>query len=177
MLPYMRAWNEKYKDHGLVVIGVHSPELAFEKKLSNVEQAVQDLVITYPVAVDSGLDIWKAFDNEYWPAHYFVDQQGNIRYDHFGQGEYDKSERVIQTLLAEAGYHDVPSGVVNPQATGVQDAADSRDLKSPETYIGYKQAENFISGPLAYNVSRVYDISAGLELNQLGVGWDMDGWR
>jgi Thioredoxin like C-terminal domain len=86
------------------------------------------LGITYPVAVDSNLEIWKAFDNEYWPAHYFVDQQANIRYHHFGEGEYNKSERVIQTLLAEAGYQDVPSGVVNPQATGVQDVADSRDL-------------------------------------------------
>jgi hypothetical protein len=115
---------------------------------------VHDLGITYPVAVDSDLQIWQAFDNEYWPAHYFIDGQGEIRYHHFGEGEYDKSERVIQTLLAEAGYRDVPSGVVNPQSTGVQGAADSGDLQSPETYIGYERAANFVSAPLTHDQPR-----------------------
>jgi thiol-disulfide isomerase/thioredoxin len=117
-LPYIRAWNLKYKDHGLVVIGVYSPEFAFEKELSNVRRAVHDLDISYLVAVDSNLAIWQAFNDEYWPAHYFIDKQGRIRYHHFGGGEYDKSEGVIQTLLAEAGFRDVPLSIVNPGAGG-----------------------------------------------------------
>jgi thiol-disulfide isomerase/thioredoxin len=171
-LPYIRAWNEKYKDHGLVVIGVHSPEFAFEKQLGNVQRAVKDLDIAYPVAVDSNLQIWQAFNNEYWPAHYFIDGQGEIRYHHFGEGEYDKSERVIQTLLSEAGYQDVPSGLVNPQAKGAQGAADSSDLQSPETYVGYARAQNCVSAPaILDDLPGTYEISTALELNQ----WDLVG--
>jgi hypothetical protein len=126
-LPYIRAWNQKYKDYGLVVIGVHSPEFAFEKELGNVQRAVHDLGITYPVAVDSNLEIWQAFNNQYWPAHYFIDKQGRIRYHHFGEGEYDKSEHVIQTLLGETGYRDVSASSVDRGARGLQAAPDLAD--------------------------------------------------
>src|SRR5215475_3331189 len=136
-LPYIRAWAEKYKDHGLVVLGVHAPEFAFEKDPANVKKAVHDLGVTYPVALDSNLAIWQAFNNEYWPAHYFIDAEGRIRAHHFGEGEYDTSERTIQTLLKEAGYSDVPGGIVNPDASGAAAASDTGDVQSPETYVGY----------------------------------------
>lgn len=168
-LPYIRAWNQKYKDHGLVVIGVHSPEFAFEKDLSNVRRAVHDLGITYPVAVDSNLEIWQAFNNEYWPAHYLIDKQGRIRYHHFGEGEYDKSEGVIQALLAEAGFRDVPLSIVNPTASGSQGAPDLGDLQSPETYIGSARRENFVSESPANKASQIYETSASLERNQWGL--------
>ncbi len=106
-IPYVRAWAEKYKDQGLVVIGVHAPEFAFERNIDNVKKAVADLRITYPVAIDNDYAIWRAFQNEYWPAHYFIDAQGRIRHHHFGEGDYDGSEQVIQQLLAEAGKTDV----------------------------------------------------------------------
>ena len=133
----------------------------------NVQRAVQDLGITYPVAVDSNLEIWRAFDNEYWPAHYFIDKQGRIRYHHFGEGEYDKSESVIQALLAEAGYSEVPHSIVNPAASGAQDAPDLGDLESPETYIGSAHRQNFVSEESAN--SQVYTTPANLERNQWGL--------
>ena len=144
-LPYVRAWAQKYQDHGLVVIGIHSPEFAFEKDEANVRRAVQALHITYPVAMDNDLKIWQAFNNEYWPAHYFIDAQGRIRGHQFGEGDYAHSERIIQQLLTEAGFADFPVGIVNPQEGGAGAAADIGDLQSPETYIGYGKAENFIS--------------------------------
>ena len=109
-LPYVRAWYEKYKDQGLVVIGVHAPEFAFEKDIDNVRRAVKDLGVDYPVAIDNDYAIWRAFDNQYWPAHYFIDAKGRIRYHHFGEGEYAESEAVIQQLLAEAGARSVAGG-------------------------------------------------------------------
>ena len=121
-IPYVRAWAEKYKDHGLVVIGVHTPEFAFERNVANVRTAIADLKITYPVAIDNEYKIWRAFDNEYWPAHYFIDAQGRIRYHHFGEGEYDESERVIQRLLTEAGNKDVPSGIADVNGSGAEAA-------------------------------------------------------
>ena len=105
-LPYLRGWADKYKDHGLVVIGVHAPEFAFEKDEANVRRAVRDLGVTYPVALDSNYAIWRAFDNQYWPAHYFIDAQERIRGHHFGEGDYEESERVLQQLLHEAGATD-----------------------------------------------------------------------
>jgi cytochrome c biogenesis protein CcdA/thiol-disulfide isomerase/thioredoxin len=171
-LPYVRAWADKYKDHGLVVIGVHSPEFAFEKDVGNVRRAARDLGVTYPVAVDSGLVIWQAFDNEYWPAHYFIDAEGRIRGHHFGEGDYAGSERIIQTLLKEAGVNDVPGGIVSPNARGVQQASDSRDMQSPETYIGFARAEGFVSGSFARNVPHVYTIPENLALNEWGLSGD-----
>ena len=168
-LPYIEAWAQKYKDHGLVVIGVHSPEFAFEKDTANVKKAVADLGVTYPVAVDSNLAIWQAFNNEYWPAHYFLDAQGRIRAHHFGEGEYDKSERVIQTLLKEAGYQNVPGGIVNPDAKGAFAAADENDMESPETYLGYGRGQNFASGPPTMDRPANYQTPYPLRPNQWGL--------
>lgn len=144
-IPYIRAWAEKYKDQGLVVIGVHAPEFAFEKQVGNVSKAVADLKVSYPVAVDNDYAIWRAFKNQYWPAHYFIDARGHIRHHHFGEGEYDASERVIQQLLTEAGTADVASGTVAVQAVGAQAASDQRDVQSPETYLGSARGEHFVS--------------------------------
>jgi cytochrome c biogenesis protein CcdA/thiol-disulfide isomerase/thioredoxin len=168
-LPYIEAWAQKYKDHGLVVLGVHSPEFAFEKDVANVKNALATLGITYPVAVDSNLAIWQAFNNEYWPAHYFVDAQGRIRAHHFGEGDYDKSERVIQTLLKEAGYKNVPGGIVNPDAKGAFAAADENDMDSPETYLGYGRGSNFASGPAYPEKVTNYQTPYPLQPNQWGL--------
>jgi cytochrome c biogenesis protein CcdA/thiol-disulfide isomerase/thioredoxin len=168
-LPYIRAWAEKYKDHGLVVIGVHAPEFAFEKDINNVRRAVHDLGVTYPVALDNDLKIWQAFNNEYWPAHYFIDAEGRIRHHHFGEGEYDESERVIQKLLKEAGYTNVPGGIVNPEASGALAAADNNEMQSPETYVGYARGENFASGEPTTDAPHVYATPATLALNQWGL--------
>lgn len=155
-LPYVEAWAEKYKDQGLVVIGVHAPEFAFEKNIANVKRAVADLGITYPVAVDNNYAIWRAFNNEYWPAHYFIDANGNVRHHHFGEGSYDRSERVIQQLLAEAGQKDIAKGIVSVSASGIE-AKPSESAKSPETYVGYRRAENFVSpGGAVRDVSHAY---------------------
>ncbi len=143
-LPYVEAWAKKYESHGLVVIGVHAPEFAFEKNIANVKRAASDLGITYPVAIDNNYAIWRAFNNEYWPAHYFIDANGNIRHHHFGEGNYDQSERIIQQLLAEAGQKNVATGTVSVAGTGVEARA-SEEVQSPETYIGYRRAENFAS--------------------------------
>jgi cytochrome c biogenesis protein CcdA/thiol-disulfide isomerase/thioredoxin len=147
-LPYVKAWAQKYKDQGLVVIGVHAPEFAFERNIDNVKKATHDLGVDYPVAIDNNYAIWRALNNQYWPAHYFVDAKGQIRYHHFGEGDYAESEKVIQQLLAEAGHADaskVAIGIANTSEQGVQAAADNADMQSPETYIGYQRAENFAS--------------------------------
>src|SRR5262245_24585458 len=129
-IPYVRAWAEKYGNQGLVVIGVHAPEFAFEKNIGNVEGAVSDLRIGYPVAVDNDYAIWRAFNNQYWPAHYFIDAQGRIRHHHFGEGDYDGSERVIQQLLAEAGKPQVARDLVAVNASGTEAAADMNQVRS-----------------------------------------------
>ena len=171
-IPYIRAWAEKYKDQGLVVIGVHAPEFAFERNIGNVKKAVSDLGIRYPVAIDNDYAIWRAFGNEYWPAHYFIDAQGRIRYHHFGEGEYDESERVIQQLLAEAGKTSVASGLVAVKATGAEAASDTIDSKSPETYIGFARAENFVSpGGVVQDAAKVYTVGTP-GLNQWGLSGD-----
>ncbi|WP_455269664.1 cytochrome c biogenesis protein DipZ [Rhizobium herbae] len=144
-VPYIRAWAEKYKDQGLVVIGVHAPEFAFEKKIDNVKKAIDEFQIGYPVAVDNDFNIWRAFQNSYWPALYIADANGQIRYHHFGEGEYDASEKVIQDLLAEAGSQEARNNIGAPEAKGAQSAADLNNLRSSETYLGYKRALNFAS--------------------------------
>ena len=170
-LPYVEGWAAKYKDAGLVVIGVHTPEFAFEKERSNVEQAVRDLKITYPVAIDSNYKIWQAFHNEYWPAHYFIDGKGQIRHHHFGEGEYDESERVIQELLKENGAKSLADGTVNVTATGAEAAPDSRNTGSPETYVGYKRAQHFASAQLfAQDTRMAYTPLPRLTLNQWALG-------
>ena len=170
-LPYVEAWSETYKNAGLVVIGVHTPEFAFEKEQSNVQKAVRGLKVNYAVAIDSDYKIWQAFNNQYWPAHYFIDGKGRIRYHHFGEGEYDESERVIQQLLEENGATSLSGGTINVSATGVEAAPAGDNVRSPETYIGYQRAENFASvQPLAEDSRKIYAPRARLSLNQWALG-------
>jgi len=170
-LPTVRAWAQKYKDHGLVVIGVHAPEFAFEKNLDNVRRAVRDLMITYPVAIDNDYAIWRAFDNEYWPADYLIDAMGRIREHHFGEGGYEDTERAIQQLLSQAGNHDVPTGYVSAQGNGVEAAANANELQSPETYIGYERAQNFASaGGAVQDTPHLYEAPQMLQRNQWALG-------
>ncbi len=169
-LPYTEGWAAKYKDAGLVVIGVHTPEFAFEKERSNVEKAVRDLKIDYPVAIDSDYKIWQAFNNEYWPAHYFIDGKGRIRYHHFGEGEYAESERVIQQLLKENGAQSLSEATLNVSANGVEAASDKADTGSPETYVGYHRAAHFASAePIGEDSRKVYTLQPRLSLNQWGL--------
>ena len=149
-LPHVRAWAEKYKNQGLVVIGVHTPEFAFEKNVDNVRRAAKDMRVDYPIAIDNDYAIWRAFKNEYWPALYFVDSQGHIRHHHFGEGEYDQSEMIIQQLLSEAGIGGIGHELVSVDAHGAEAAADWGSMKSPETYVGYERAENFASPAAQY---------------------------
>lgn len=167
-LPYVKAWAQKYKDSGLVVIGVHTPEFPFEKDPSNVQKAVHDLGVTYPVAMDNNNKIWNAFSNEYWPAHYFIDVNGKVRYHHFGEGGYDESERWIQELLKERNAQQpLPGGIVSVQAQGAEAAPDMDQVLSPETYVGYERAQHFASpGGLNQGDPQLYSIPAQLELNQ-----------
>jgi hypothetical protein len=168
----VRAWAAKYSAQGLVVIGVHTPEFAFEQDPDNVRRAVADLKIGYPVAIDNNYAIWRAFNNEYWPAHYFIDASGRIRRHHFGEGDYDGSERVIQQLLAEAGKTTTSTDLVSVKATGVEAAADTTDALSPETYIGYDRAEHFISPGGAIR-DRGHRYAAGTpRLNEWGLAGD-----
>jgi len=172
-LPYVRAWAGKYKDRGLVVIGVHSPEFAFEKNIDNVRRAAKDMKVDYPIAVDSDHAIWRALNNEYWPALYIVDAQGRIRYHHFGEGEYEQTERVIQQLLSEAGTGAVERELVSVSGEGLEAAADWGSLKSPENYVGYERTENFASpgGPVLAK-RRVYALPRQLKLNQWALSGD-----
>jgi len=166
-LPYVRAWAEKYKDRGLVVIGVHSPEFAFEKNIDNVRRAAKDMRVDYPIAVDSDHAIWRALKNEYWPAVYIVDAQGRIRHHQFGEGGYDQSERIIQQLLSDAGNGSVGRELVSVDGKGAEAAADWSSLKSPENYVGYDRTENFASpGGAVLGKPRVYAVPSRLKLNQ-----------
>ncbi|VBB16970.1 cytochrome c biogenesis protein DipZ [Burkholderia stabilis] len=182
-LPYTNAWARKYAPYGLVVIGVHAPEFAFERNIGNVKKAVHDLGIDYPVAIDNGYSIWRAFGNEYWPAHYFVDAQGRIRHHHFGEGEYAQSERAIQSLLAEAGHPEalnVPLGLAGAPAKGALAAADAADVRSPETYVGYARAEDFTSpGGVVRDAAHRYDAPARPDLNDWGLAgtWQVGAER
>ncbi|MFL6860190.1 MAG: cytochrome c biogenesis protein DipZ [Sphingomicrobium sp.] len=169
-IPYVRAWSDKYRDDGLVVIGVHAPEFAFEREPANVARAIRDLGIRYPVALDNRYRLWGALDNHYWPAHYFVDAQGRIRYHHFGEGEYAMSERVIRQLLAEAGRAPKDMTMAKASATGAEAPAGG-EVQSPETYVGYARAANFASpGGLARDQLKTYS-AAPLELND----WALEG--
>ncbi len=142
-LPYVRAWAEKYKDQGLVVIGVHAPEFSFEKNINNVRWAVKDMRVDHPVAVDNDHVIWRAFRNQYWPALYFVDAQGRVRHHHFGEGAYEQSEMIIQALLAESGMNVTDRKPVSVDARGLEVAADWGNLRSAENYVGYERTQNF----------------------------------
>jgi cytochrome c biogenesis protein CcdA/thiol-disulfide isomerase/thioredoxin len=168
-LPYVKAWSDKYKKDGLVVIGVHAPEFAFERDVANVRKAVADLGIDYPVAIDNNYAIWRAFDNHYWPAHYFIDAKGRIRHRHFGEGDYAGSERIIQALLAEAHGGTPPSeGVVAVAGHGVEAAAGT-DMESPETYIGYERSERWAAEPRVSRDRATRYSAAPSALNQWGL--------
>jgi thiol-disulfide isomerase/thioredoxin len=173
-LPYVRAWYEKYKSDGLVVIGVHSPEFSFEKNLDNVRQAAKDERVDYPIAMDNDFAIWRAFKNEYWPALYFVDARGHIRHHQFGEGDYKLSESIIRQLLAESGKRFAGRPHVSVDAKGAEAAADWADLQSPENYLGYERAQSFASpGGALLDKPTVYNIPARLALNEwaLSGGW------
>jgi len=171
-LPYIRAWAEKYRDQGLVVIGVHSPEFSFEKNIDNVRWATKAMHIDYPVAVDSDFTIWRAFKNQYWPALYFIDAMGRIRHDQFGEGAYEQSEMIIQRLLAEAGASGHGDEAVAVDPRGLEVAADWASLKSPENYVGYERTQNFASRDSAVlDAARMYEIPARLRLNE----WALSG--
>jgi thiol-disulfide isomerase/thioredoxin len=165
-LPYVRAWAGKYKNHGLIVIGVHTPEFSFEHNLDNVRWAIQNMTIDYPVAIDNNYAIWNAFNNEYWPALYFIDAKGHIRHHHFGEGEYLQAEAVIQQLLTEAGSSGFARQPASVDPRGAEVSADAGNLRTPETYTGYGQTQNFASpGGAAWDKRHVYAFPARLSLN------------
>src|SRR5262245_14422816 len=167
-LPYVNAWAEKYRDHGLVVIGVHAPEFAFERDVGNVRRAVRDLGLHYPVVLDNDYAIWRAYGNQYWPAHYFIDAEGRLRHQHFGEGDYDGSERTIQALLAEAGYT-APQGLVDPHGQGASAPAAASQSLSPETYVGFERREHFVSAERRTDAVYAYETPAPLRLNEWGL--------
>jgi thiol-disulfide isomerase/thioredoxin len=170
--PYLRAWAEKYKDKALVVIGVHTPEFRFEKNIDNVSREVKALRVDYPVVVDSQYVVWRAFNNNYWPALYFIDAQGRVRHTHFGEGSYEQSQMVIQRLLAEAGVSGIGDDLVSVDAHGFELGADWGSLKSPENYVGYERTEGFSSPSGAIrDKPHLYEVPAQLRLNN----WAMSG--
>jgi Thioredoxin like C-terminal domain len=171
-LPYVRAWAEKYNDRGLVMIGVHTPEFSFEHNPQNVRQVLSEMRVAYPIAIDNDYAVWNAFANQYWPALYFMDGQGRIRHHRFGEGDYERSEVVIQHLLIEAGVADIGRELVSVDAQGPEAAADWDSLESPETYLGYQQTQNFASpGGLTPNKRHVYASRASLRRNH----WSLSG--
>lgn len=170
-LPYVRAWTSKYTQ-GIVTLGVHTPEFAFEKNLDNVRRALQQLKVDYPIVIDNDYSIWRAFKNQYWPALYFVDARGRIRDHHFGEGEYERSERIIQRLLADTGVA-AASGVAPVTASGVEAPADWVNLKSPENYLGLERTQNLASpGGVELDRSRVYAAPGRMSLNQWALAGD-----
>ena len=172
-LPYLRAWAKKYKDHGLVVIGVHTPEFDVEHDLDDLRRAATELRVDYPIAVDNDYAIWDAFDNHYWPALYLVDAHGQIRHHRFGEGDYERSEATMQRLLTEAGAGGIGRDLVLVEATGVEAAADWDSLWSPENYLGFARTENFASPNGAVLGTRhVYAAPARLRLNHWALSGD-----
>jgi thiol-disulfide isomerase/thioredoxin len=172
-LPYVREWAEKYKKQGLVVIGVHTPEFRFEKDVDNVRRAVKDRKLDFPIAIDNDYAIWSAFDNHYWPALYIIDAQGRIRHHQFGEGGYEKAERIIQQLLSEAGSSGIGDQLAAVDARGVEAEADWADLKSPENYLGHERTENFVSpGRAVLDKRRVYAAPGKVKLNDWALSGD-----
>jgi thiol-disulfide isomerase/thioredoxin len=171
-LPYVKAWNEKYKDQGLVIIGVHTPEFAFEKEPDNVAKALTDLGITYPIAMDNNYGIWNSFQNRYWPAHYFFDRKGVLRHHHFGEGGYENSELVIQQLLHEGESKKSAAPLVQVKGQGAMAAPLASSVQSPETYIGYSRLANFRSQTvIKTDQEEKYVGAKNLSLNE----WSLDG--
>jgi thiol-disulfide isomerase/thioredoxin len=177
-LPYLRAWAAKYSGHGLVVVGVHTPEFTFETDVENIDRAVRESRIEYPVAIDSGYRVWRAFDNHYWPALYFADAEGRIRHHHFGEGAYQQSEMVIHQLLTDAGHTDVDQEPASVDAKGAEAPADWANLRSPENYTGYERTANFASpGGAVLDARHTYRLPEKLRLNHwaLSGDWTMAG--
>ena len=170
-LSYVRAWAEKYADHGLVVLGVHTPEFDFEHDLDNVRRAVEYLRVDHPVAIDNDYAVWSAFANHYWPAFYFVDADGAIRHHRFGEGDYDQSEMVLLRLLAAAGAGDLSHDLVAIDGEGLEAAADWESLRSPENYLGYERSDNFASPETALDTRHDYTAPERLRLNS----WALTG--
>jgi thiol-disulfide isomerase/thioredoxin len=171
-LSYVRAWDEKYRDRGLVTVGVHTPEFPFEHDVDNVREAAKDMRVDYPIAIDSDYALWSAFANHYWPAVYIADAQGRIRHHEFGEGRYEECERVIQRLLRDAGVEDIGDELVSVAPDGFEAQADWTNLGSPETYLGYEQGQNFASPGRAHvDAPRAYVIPDALRLNQ----WALSG--
>ena len=176
-LPYVKSWVSKYHDAGLVVIGVHTPEFSFEHEPMNVHNAVRTLNVTFPVAIDSNTRIWQSFNNEAWPAQYLVDAKGRIRYHHFGEGDYDEIESVIQELLKENGVTGLASGTTSLSGVGIEAAPDWADERSPETYIGYRQTQNFASPESVHEDSnQIFSAPGKLSLNHWGLSgsWNVN---
>ena len=176
-MPYVKTWAAKYKDAGLVVIGVHTPEFSFEHEPMNVENAVRSLNVSFPVAIDSKTRIWQSFNNQAWPAQYLVDAKGRIRYHHFGEGDYGEIERVIQELLKENGATGLASGTTSESGVGVEAAPDWADEQSPETYIGYRQAQNFASPEKVHkDAIQAFSAPGKLSLNHWGLSgsWNVN---
>jgi thiol-disulfide isomerase/thioredoxin len=176
-LPYVKAWAARYKDAGLVVIGAHTPEFSFEQEPANVENALRDLKVTYPVAIDSDHRIWDAFNNEYRPAQYLIDGKGRIRYHHFGEGDYGDIERAIQELLKENGATGLTSDTTSVSGVGIEAAPDWTDEQSSETYIGYRQAQNFASPErVRKDSTEIFSAPAKLSLNRWGLSgsWNIN---
>ncbi len=172
-LAYVRAWAEKYGDRGLVVVGVHTPEFPFERDVDNVRQAAKDMTVEYPIALDSDYAVWRAFNNMYWPAVYIADAEGRIRHHQFGEGQYDECEWVVQRLLREAGAEDIGDDLVAVSPDGFEAQADWTTLRSPETYLGYEQAQSLASPEgVAFDEPRTYVAPDSLTLNQWALSGD-----
>jgi thiol-disulfide isomerase/thioredoxin len=177
-LPYVRAWFEKYRGDGLVVLGVHTPEFDVERDSERVRRAAHEMRIEYPIAVDSDYRVWRAFDNNYWPALYFADANGQIRHHRYGEGEYEQSELVIQRLLAAAGAGHVRPELVSVDGPGIEAPADWEHLRSGEAYVGYLRAEGFASpGGVDRDRQREYALPDALRLNQWALfgDWTVGG--
>ena len=171
-LPYVRAWAQKYRDQGLVVVGAHSPEFPFEHDVEKVRPALEAMGVDYPIAMDNEFAVWRAFDNNAWPALYFIDAEGRIRHHHLGEEDYERSERVIQQLLAEAGSDDLDRELVSPEISAIEAPADWQTLGSPETYVGYERAERFVSPDrMLPDQPRAYVDAPELDLNE----WSLSG--
>jgi len=170
---YVRAWQEKYKDQGLVVIGIHAPEFEFEKNTANVRWAASDMKVTYPIAVDNNHTIWRAFKNQAWPALYFIDAQGRVRDHFFGEGNYEQSETLIQALLRKAGATSVSRDLVVVEARGHEAPADWANLRSRENYVGFERTEDFASsGGFLRNKPHIYQPPAKLSPNEWALSGD-----
>ena len=170
--PYIRAWAEKYKNQGLVVIGVHSPEFAFEKNVDNVRRYAMEMKVDYPIAIDSDYGIWRAFSNNYWPALYLIDAEGRIRHHQYGEGGYERTEAMIQQLLVEAGKSGFDRDPIGIEGTGVEAAADTDTLGTSETYVGYARTVNFASdGGVVEDAPSLYAVPEDLRLNH----WALSG--